>query len=112
MRESAFEIFRDFFHTAKHGNVGTRLYYLFVEAGFSFPECYAEYPIDGGPDSPVYEWFDESLRSILPRAEALASVSSKDVDIDTLARPAATEAIALKIAFPGPAIIGCFARKL
>jgi len=111
LRERAFEIFRDFFHTATHGNMGTRLYHLFVEAGFSFPECYAEYPIDGGPDSPLYEWFAESLRSLLPRAEPLGLVRSEDLDIDTLAERLKAEAVTFKSGFPGPSMIGGFGRK-
>lgn len=54
------------------GTVGTQLFHLFHEAGFSAPDCRVEYPIDGGSDSPFYEWFTESLRSILPGAKLRA----------------------------------------
>ena len=111
LRERTFEIFRKFFGAAGHGNIGSRLYHLFAEAGFAHPECYAEYPVDGGADSPFYEWFAESLRSILARAEALGLARSEDVQIDTLAERLRADCIALQSNFPAPAMIGCFGRK-
>ena len=111
LRERTMKVFRDFFAAATHGNIGTRLYHLLLEAGFPFPECWAEYPIGGGADSPLYELFAESLRSILPRAEAMGLARSEDVAIDTLAERLKAEALELKSAFPMPAMIGCFGRK-
>lgn len=111
LREQCLEVFRDFLHAATHANIGTQLYHLFMEAGFRFAESYAEYSIDGGSDSPFYEWLAESLRSILPRAEALGIVRSEDVDIDTLADRLKAEAVALRSSFPAPAMVGCFGRK-
>ncbi len=49
--------------------------------------------MDGGPDSPLYEWTSESLRSILPRAEALGLVPSGEIEIDTLADRLKQEAV-------------------
>src|SRR5262249_48597314 len=84
--ERLYDVFGAFFARAAHGNIGTRLYHLMIEAGFPSPQCRAEYPIDGGADSPFYEWIVESFRSILPRAEALGLVRSDEVvGIDSLA---------------------------
>src|SRR5262249_38067422 len=66
LRERLTELFRDFFRKATRDNMGTQLYHLAVAAGFREVECRAEYPIGGGADSPYYEWFAESIRSILP----------------------------------------------
>src|SRR5262249_42294142 len=63
-------VFRDFFGATGRGNMGTQLLHLMLEAGFRAPDCRAEYPVDGGPDSPFYEWLAESLRSIPPRPAA------------------------------------------
>jgi ubiquinone/menaquinone biosynthesis C-methylase UbiE len=52
LREKLFQFFRDFFCRGVQGGVGTKLYHLFLEAGFTTPDCRVEYPIDGGPDSP------------------------------------------------------------
>jgi len=110
--ERGFEIFRAFFAKAAHGNIGTRLFPLLVEAGFETPECRVEYPMDGGADSPFYEWLAESFRSILPRAQALGLVGSDEVaGIDSLAERLRQESISHGCCLPGPAMVGCFARK-
>lgn len=110
--ERMFEIFRTFFATMAHGNIGTRLFHLFTEEGFPSPLCRVEYPMDGGPDSPFYEWIAESFRSIAPRAEALGLVRSDEVaGIDSLAARLRQETISHRGCVPGPAMVGCFARK-
>jgi len=110
--ERAFEIFRAFFATAAHGNIGTRLFHLLVNAGFPSPQCRVEYPMDGGADSPFYDWVAESLRSILPRAEALGLLRSDEVaGIDSLAARLREEATANRGGVLGPAMVGGFARK-
>ena len=51
--------------------MGTRLPVLFAAAGLTDIDARAEYPVGPGvAESPYYEWFAESLRSILPRAVA------------------------------------------
>jgi hypothetical protein len=68
--------------------------------------------MDGGADSPFYDWVAESFRSILPRAEALGLVRSDDVGpLDSLAARLRDEAISQRGCVPGPAMVGCFARK-
>ncbi len=110
--ERIFEIFRAFFAKAAHGNIGTRLFQLLIDAGFPSPECRVEYPLDGGADSPFYEWIAESFRSILPRAAALGLVRSDEVaGIDSLAGRLKEETISHRGGVPGPAMVGCFARK-
>jgi ubiquinone/menaquinone biosynthesis C-methylase UbiE len=110
--EHLLEIFRAFFAKAGHGNIGTRLFQLLIEAGFRPPECRVEYPMDGGADSPFYEWVAESFRSILPRAAALGLVGADEVaGIDSLATRLKDETISHGGCVPGPAMVGCFARK-
>jgi cyclopropane fatty-acyl-phospholipid synthase-like methyltransferase len=111
LRDRMAEIFRDFFAKATRANIGTQLYHLAVRAGFSSVECRAEYDMGGGADSPYYEWFVESLRSILPRAEALGVLRASDVEIDTLAMRLRQEAVANASCFPAPVMVGCIARK-
>src|SRR5262249_47606482 len=110
--ERTYEVFRAFFATAAHGNIGTRLFHLLLDAGFCAPQCRVEYPMDGGAESPFYEWIAESFRSILPRAEVLGLVRGEEVvGIDSLAARLQDEAIANRGCVPGPAMIGCFDRK-
>jgi len=110
--ERCFEVFRALFAKATHGNMGTRLFPLLVEAGFETPECRVEYPMDGGANSPFYEWVAESFRSILPRAQALGLVGNDEVaGVDSLAERLRQESISRGCCLVGPAMVGCFARK-
>jgi SAM-dependent methyltransferase len=112
LHERLFEVFREFFARAAHGNIGTRLFHLLIGAGFSSPQCRAEYPMGGGADSVFYEWVSESFRSILPRAEALGLVRADEIgDIDSLAARLQDEAVSRWSCVPGPAMVGCYARK-
>jgi ubiquinone/menaquinone biosynthesis C-methylase UbiE len=111
LRDRVFAVCAGFFSKATSGNIGTRLFSLFLEAGFPTPDCRAEYPMDGGPDSPFYEWMSESLRSILPPAEALGLVPSGEIDIDTLAERLKQEAVSRKGCSASAAMVSCFARK-
>lgn len=104
-------IFHEFFCKVIPGDVGTRLFHLFLDAGFTAPDCRVEHPIDGGPDSPFYEWIAESMRTILPRAQALGMAQEAEVDIDTLAQRLREEAVSLKAGCPAPCMVGGFARK-
>ena len=104
------EVFDRFFERTCFSNMGSRLWTLLVEAGFDNPDCRAEYPIDGGPESVYFEWFAESLRSILPRAIALGIVSEREIDIDTLEERLRAENAATKSGLPAPTMIGAFAR--
>jgi len=112
LREAVFAMYRDFFHKAGlPKNAGTQIFHLFIEAGFSFPDCRAEYPIDGGADSPFYEWTAETLRSMLPRIKALGLSCDSIGDIDTLAQRLREEAVSRRSCCPTSVIVGGFARR-
>jgi hypothetical protein len=104
-------VFRDFFGAMAHGNIGTQLLHLLLQAGFRAPDCRAEYPMDGGPNSPFYEWITESFRSIAQRAAAAGFVKESEFDIDALERQLRQEAVSRNASIPGPTMVGCFARK-
>jgi ubiquinone/menaquinone biosynthesis C-methylase UbiE len=110
LRDRTMEVFNQFFARACCSNMGSRLWKLLVEAGFENPDCRAEYPIDGGSDSLYFEWFAESLRSVLPRAAALGIVTEDEIDIDTLEERLRAENVAAGSCFPAPTMIGAFAR--
>ncbi len=65
----------------------------------------------GGADSPFYEWIAETLRSLLPRLEALGLAPAADLDVDTLAVRLRDEAVSHLGCVVGPPLIGAFARK-
>ena len=109
LREQVLGVFREFFCRATQGAVGSKLFHLFLKAGFATPDCRVEYPMDGGPDSPFYEWMAESYRSILPHVEAMGL--ARDLNVDTLAERLREEAVGNGAGFPGPVMVGGFARK-
>jgi ubiquinone/menaquinone biosynthesis C-methylase UbiE len=110
LREELMRVFRDFFGQMTNGSIGTQLYRLFGQAGFAAPDCRAEYPIDGGADSPFYEWLAESVRALYPRAQPLGLVK-RELNFDTLAEQLRDEAVSRHVCLPGPVMVGGFARK-
>jgi ubiquinone/menaquinone biosynthesis C-methylase UbiE len=106
------ELICEFFRRAvARANIGRQLPLLMQDAGLPPPECRAESPIDGGPHSPLYEWMAESVRSLLPRMEALGIATAAEVDIDTLEERLRQEALDTRgFAVLSP-MIGAFARK-
>ena len=119
LRDGAFRIISDFFRAAAkargglaHDNMGSRLFRLFLDAGFDHPECRGEFPVDGGPDSNFHEWFAESLRAILPHAQALNLPSAEGINIHTLTGQLREESRVTGASAPGPMMFSCFARRL
>jgi ubiquinone/menaquinone biosynthesis C-methylase UbiE len=111
LRDRACAVFSEFFLRAIHGNIGGRLFHLFSEAGFEAPDCRAEAPMGGGQDRPHYEWLAESLRSILPRAQAMG-IGLEFVDtIDSLEERLRSESLAARASAAGPMMVAGFARK-
>jgi ubiquinone/menaquinone biosynthesis C-methylase UbiE len=112
LRDRLMAVFRDFFGAMVHGNIGTQLLHLLLEAGFRAPDCRAEYPMDGGRDSPFYEWIVESFRNIAQRAAAVGIVKESEFDVDALEQQLRQEAASRNASIPAPTMVGCFARKL
>ena len=92
-------------------NMGTQMFQLMQEAGLGIPECRAECVMDGGPHSPMYEWLAETVRSLLPKMEALGVTTAAEVDIDTLAGRMRAEAVEHRGVVMSPMMVGAFARK-
>jgi len=57
------------------------------------PECRLEYLIDGGERSLYYEWLTETMRSLLPKMEALGVLEKGALDIDQLQEQLRDEAV-------------------
>ena len=108
----ALDLFNGVFQAVgAHPRIGGQLYQLMVNAGFVALDARVEYGVDGGPDSPYYEWLAESLRTILPRAVSLGLVTAKDVDIDTFERRMREEAVSQHTGVAGPVMFGIIGRK-
>lgn len=67
-------------------HAGGRLRRTFVEAGLSDPVCRLETRVEGGPDSPYYEYVAQSVRSMLPEARRLGVEGFGEDDVPELAR--------------------------
>ena len=93
--------------------MGTRMFHLLTEAGFMTPDCRVEYPLDGGPDSPFYEWCAESYRSVYPvlKAKGLLAADEDWPELDSLETALREEAVSKRASFAAPAMIGAFARR-
>jgi SAM-dependent methyltransferase len=102
------ELFR---RVTPHANIGARLFYLMQEAGLPPPECRGECVIDGGPESPFFEWLAETIRSSLPRLEAFDLAKAADLDVDTLAARLRNEAVSRRGCMIVSPLVGAFARK-
>lgn len=111
LRERVCAVFVEFFRRATHGDMGARLYHLLVKAGFDAADCRGEFMINGADDAAHYEWFAESLRSILPRAQQLGIGAEFVPTIDSLAEDLQAEAMELGASGPAPIMVGGFARK-
>jgi 2-polyprenyl-3-methyl-5-hydroxy-6-metoxy-1,4-benzoquinol methylase len=106
------ELITEFFRRAvPRPNIGSQLFWLMQEAGLPPPECRMECVMDGGPHSPLYEWLVETVRSLLPRMEALGITTPAAVEIDTLTERARQEAVTKRGVVIGCPMIGAFARK-
>jgi len=94
-----------------HADIGLRLFALMQQAGLPPPVCTAECAVEGGPDSPVYEWFAETVRTMLPMLEKHGLATAADIDIDTLADRLRQESLERQAPILGPMLLGAFARK-
>jgi hypothetical protein len=106
------ELFMELFtRGTPHPNIGMRLFQLLREAGLPNPVCRGDCVIDGGPESLFYEWLAETVRSVLPRLEALGIATAAQWDVDTLAARLRDETTANGGCFGAPMMVGAFARK-
>jgi SAM-dependent methyltransferase len=106
------DLIREFFRRAvTRANMGVQLPYLMQQAGLPPPEVRSESCVDGGPHSPVYEWIAETIRSTLPRMEALGITTAAEVDIDTLEQRMRQEAMETRGYVVISPMISAFARK-
>ena len=66
-------------------HAGGRLPRTFVEAGLDPPVCRLETRVEGGRESPYYEYVEQSVRSMLPEARRLGLAGFSEEDVEGLA---------------------------
>jgi ubiquinone/menaquinone biosynthesis C-methylase UbiE len=112
LRDRTLQSIVEFFTRATpQADVGMRLYQLLLDAGLAEPQCRGECAIGGGPASIMHEWFAETVRTLLPRMEAMGLAAADEIDIETLADRLRDEAASVGGCVVGPMLIGAFARK-
>jgi hypothetical protein len=80
-------------------------------AEFSNTRSKAEGQISGGPESPYYEWFAETVRSVAPRLEALGIISFAELDLETLADRLREETVSRAGYLTTPLIVSCSGER-
>lgn len=98
------ELFR---RAVAYPNTGARLYHWMQLAEFCNTRSNAKCLMSGGMESPYYEWFAETIRSVAPRLESLGISSVADLDLQTLAVRLRDEAISHNGCLTTPLIVSC-----
>ncbi len=92
-------------------DMGMRLFGLLADAGLENPGCRVESPVGGGPDSIIYEWFAETMRTLLPKMETLG-MATAGIDVETLAEQLREEGVRIGGTVCGPILVSASARKV
>ncbi|MFY9986021.1 MAG: hypothetical protein WAK31_14750 [Chthoniobacterales bacterium] len=90
--------------------MGSKLYATFRSAGLPSPEMMLAGRVEGGRESPIYDWLTGVLRSLLPVAEGLKVVSADQVQIETMAERLRNEAAQHNAIILAPPLIGAWSR--
>lgn len=89
-------------------DMGDRLFSTFAAAGLPTPHMNAASPAGGGPNSPIYGYMAETLRSLLPTAERLGVTCAAEADVDTLAERLRREALERQACIILPPYVGAW----
>ena len=90
-------------------NMGSRLFETFRAVGLE-PRMEAMSNVEGGPHADAYDYLAETVRSLLPRIEALGVATSAQVDIDTLAQRLRARCVEGGRCIFYPRMVGAWAR--
>jgi ubiquinone/menaquinone biosynthesis C-methylase UbiE len=92
-------------------DMGSKLANVFVDAGLPRPTAVLGGCTGSGPDSPMYAYVADSLRSLTPIAERLGIFTAAEADVDTLAERLAAEANELRACLMPPPLVGAWTRR-
>lgn len=104
--ERTFQLLIDFFKRVTHADIGIRLFSMFHDAELAKVQSRAEFLLDGGPDCPYYEWLADTVRSLLPKLEAIGVATAEELDVATLAERLKQEALLTGGCMAGPIMVG------
>jgi ubiquinone/menaquinone biosynthesis C-methylase UbiE len=83
----------------------------FAAAGLPGPSLLSERLTGYGPDSPLYDYVAETIRSIMPAGIRAGFYTAEEVDIDTLADRLRRESVERNAAITTPTFVCGFTRK-
>jgi ubiquinone/menaquinone biosynthesis C-methylase UbiE len=89
-------------------DMGGKLFATFLAAGLPPPHMVAASRVEGGPQSPVYDYIAEILRSLLPMTERLGVATAAEIAIDTVAERLREEAIKNNACIMLPPLVGAW----
>jgi ubiquinone/menaquinone biosynthesis C-methylase UbiE len=92
-------------------SMGSRLYSVFIQAGLPAPEMIVGGRVEGNPESQIFEWLAQTVRSLLPMIEKTGVATRDEVGIDTLADRLRDEVIAKGAVAHSPLFVGAWTRK-
>jgi ubiquinone/menaquinone biosynthesis C-methylase UbiE len=98
-------------HVGARERMGLDLYTVFLDAGLPAPQMSGEAMIIAGSDWIWYDWFAESVRSVLPLLLKFGLATEEEVDIATLASRLREEAISQRLVLRGLDLISAWTRK-
>jgi ubiquinone/menaquinone biosynthesis C-methylase UbiE len=91
-------------------HMGSQLYSMFHAARLPAPKLWCDARMEGGPDSEVYVWLANTVRSVLPLLERHGITTAERVQIDTLAQRIRERAIAAAACVSGPWYVTAWTR--
>jgi hypothetical protein len=92
-------------------DMGSKLANVFVDAGLPMPTVVLGGYTGSGPDSPVYDYVADGVRSVAPIAERLGIFTAAEADVDTLAERLAAEAAELRACLMPPPLAGAWTHR-
>ena len=93
-----------------HTDMGLRLHEVFLAAGLPEPSLRLRAFVDGGPESILYEYTAESVRSMLPLARQFGVTSLSDEDLDRLQVELRAEVTASGGVIVSPLVVAAWTR--
>jgi len=111
LNECVFWITETLRRSGAHIQMGLDLLRTFLAAGLGVPQMMMEARVEGGPNSEVYEYMAQLVRSLLPMIEKFGVSDAAYVQIDTLAESMRHEAVATDSVIVIPPLVGAWARK-
>jgi len=92
-------------------SMGSRLYSIYKQAGLSEPQMMSSGRVEGSPQSEIYEWLAQTVRSLLPMIEKTGVATRDEVGIDTLADRLRSAVAEKGAVVHSPLFVGAWVRK-